>query len=258
MKKKLQSQLKELAARILKQEPDEAVSTMKLEARELYEKLSVLEYLESQIMEEEVPQKMEESMDSKSYREQNWFQDPKPVPEPENKEELVEPATEKIKDIVAQMPEESQEIDDYLKDVIPPKAYQKNDLEEFASHYQQMPVFERKDTSITPTKTAPETLKEVPAKELQKTHEGNRPKSLNESLNSGLNIGLNDRLAFIKHLFDGNAEDYTRVLSQISTLESFEQAATFIKTKGKPDYNYWLQKEEYAERFMNLVEKRFN
>ena len=41
---------------------------------------------------------LDESLDSKSYREHNWFKDPEPLPEPENKEELIEPAIEKIKD----------------------------------------------------------------------------------------------------------------------------------------------------------------
>ena len=71
-------------------------------------------------------------------------------------------------------------------------------------------------------------------------------------------IGLNDRLAFIKHLFDGSNEDYSRVLSQVSTMPNFDEAATFIKGKVKPDYNYWLQKDEFADRFMNIIEKSFN
>jgi len=73
-----------------------------------------------------------------------------------------------------------------------------------------------------------------------------------------MQIGLNDRLAFIKHLFDGNANDYTRVLSQINTMKTYDEAEAFIKGKIKPDYNYWLNKDEYAERFMTVVEKNFN
>ena len=41
-------------------------------------------------------------------------------------------------------------------------------------------------------------------------------------------------------------------------MESFEEAQRFIKGNVKPDYNYWLDKEEYSERFMNIIEKRFN
>ena len=33
-------------------------------------------------------------------------------------------------------------------------------------------------------------------------------KSLNDKLKRGVTIGLNDKIAFIKHLFDGKSEDY--------------------------------------------------
>src|SRR5690606_39273529 len=120
---------------------------------------------------------------------------------------------------------------------------------EFASNYQQMPEFERKTSELFP--------KSIEGKEASKTMTESRARSLNDTINKGLNIGLNDRLAFIKHLFEGQTEDYTRVLSQINTMENFEEAQSFIKTKVKPDYNYWLNKEEYSERFMNIIEKRF-
>ena len=136
MKKKLEERLRELAQRIASEESSLTTAALKNSARELYENLLVLEYLERQVSAEQ-----EESVDSKTYREQNWFDDPQPVPQPENKEELIEPAIEKIKDIVAQMPEEAQNVDELLKRVLPEKKLQKNDLEEFASHYNEMPVF---------------------------------------------------------------------------------------------------------------------
>jgi uncharacterized protein YpuA (DUF1002 family) len=171
---------------------------------------------------------------------------------------------EKIKDIVAQMPEESGRIDEMLDEILPKNheteteeiqekptvKYVKNDLEEFASNYQQMPEFERKTTELFP--------KSVEGTEASKTMTESRARSLNDTVNKGLNIGLNDRLAFIKHLFEGQSEDYTRVLSQINTMSDYEEAQNFIKGKVKPDYNYWLDKEEYSERFMNIIEKSFN
>ena len=49
--------------------------------------------------------------------------------------------------------------------------------------------------------------------------------SLNDQLKTqGFQIGLNDRLAFVKNLFENSNEDYDRVLSQLSTLGSFEEA----------------------------------
>lgn len=259
MKKELQKKLKDLAATILASDSLIAITTMKEQARGLYEKLSVLEYFETQITGNTSTEKIEESFDSKSFREQNWFKDPKPLPTPENKEELVEPATEKIKDIVAQMPEESQKVEELLEEVLPTKHFQKNDLEEFASHYKEMPVFERKEMSqTTKTTSAVESMNTPSTQEITKLSDSEKPKSLNDAIPSGLTIGLNDRIAFIKHLFDGNTDDYTRVMSQINTLPTFEKVEEFIKGKVKPDYNYWLHKEEYSERFMAIIEKRFN
>lgn len=81
--------------------------------------------------------------------------------------------------------------------------------------------------------------------------------SLNDTLIKGINIGLNDRIAFVKHLFAGSNEDFNRVISQINTYDSFEEAQQFMDEMVKPDYNNWEGKEDYANRFMNLVEKKF-
>lgn len=81
--------------------------------------------------------------------------------------------------------------------------------------------------------------------------------SLNDTLIKGINIGLNDRIAFVKHLFGGSNEDFNRVISQVSTYDSFQEVQQFIVDMVKPDYNNWEGKEEYADRFMNLIEKKF-
>ncbi|MGV3460315.1 MAG: hypothetical protein ACO1N9_07670 [Flavobacterium sp.] len=73
-----------------------------------------------------------------------------------------------------------------------------------------------------------------------------------------LNLGLNDRIAFEKNLFGGSGEDLNRVISQLNTFDSFDEAKEFIADMVKPDYNNWQGKEEYEERFMALVEKKFN
>ncbi|MEM7085829.1 MAG: hypothetical protein AAF489_06580 [Bacteroidota bacterium] len=267
MKKQLQSQINNLAKQILSESDSKNTTKMKETALRLYEKLTVLEYLEVQILGEEDHQKNEGSLDSKSYRENNWFKEPEPVPQPEDREELIEPVMEKIKDIVAQMPEESQKVDALLEEVLPKKEYHKNDLEEFASNFQEMPVFERKEETTTSVKvdkkittdldTKVELEKEAEVPERTTNNDVSKPKSLNDSITRGIHIGLNDRLAFIKHLFDGKTEDYTRVLSQINTQPTFQEAEDFIKGKVKPSYNYWLNKDEYTKRFMKIIEKSY-
>lgn len=263
MKKKLRADIQVLAQQILSEEKQFDTAVLKKLTANLFERLSILDYLETQIegtTTTEKQEKNEAALDSKSFREENWFTEPEPVPQPQHQDDLIEPLMEKIKDIVAQMPEQSQRVDELLAEVLPKQKYIKNDLEEFASNYQETPTFERKEPSKgSVQKTSEDQPFPVSANIKTKANDADKdkPKSLNDSINKGLNIGLNDRLAFINHLFDGKAEDYTRVLSQINTMHTFEEAQAFIKGKVKPDYNYWLKKPLYEERFMAIVENRF-
>lgn len=83
-------------------------------------------------------------------------------------------------------------------------------------------------------------------------------KSLNDRLAGGaLKFGLNDRIGFVKDLFDGSAEDFNRVVSQLNTLGSLDEAQEFLTTHIAPEY-HWSHNEETAERFMAAVEQRFS
>ena len=84
------------------------------------------------------------------------------------------------------------------------------------------------------------------------------PKSINDKFNKGINIGLNDRIAFENRLFNGSADDFNRVLSQLNSLESYQEVHSFINDFVKPDYNNWNGLEEYETRFLEIVEKKFN
>ena len=235
MKKKVLSQINALAKSIIVSENEIDISKLKNALLQLYEKLTILEFLESSVETEfEKPERT--ATDSKTYREQNWFKEPDPVPQNPHEEELVEPLTEKIKDIVANMPNENEEaIEELLKEIIPSKETSKNDLEEFAASYTENPVFERK----------------------QKMEVEEKPKSINDNINSGLQIGLNDRIAFIKQLFNNSTDDYLRVLSQINSMDTFEEVQIFIQSKVRLDYN-WAEKETYVDRFLLIIEKSFN
>lgn len=83
-------------------------------------------------------------------------------------------------------------------------------------------------------------------------------RSINDSAGKTINLGLNDRIAFEKHLFAGSGEDLNRVLSQLNTFGKFSDARNFINDLVKPDYNNWKDKEEYEERFMGIVEQKFD
>ncbi|WP_317125341.1 hypothetical protein [Flavobacterium anhuiense] len=82
--------------------------------------------------------------------------------------------------------------------------------------------------------------------------------SLNEKLARGFHIDLNDRIAFTKNLFGNSTEDYSRVLNQLMTFDSYSEAKDFIENMVKPDYNNWEGKDDYAERFMGIIEKKFS
>lgn len=241
MKKKLEAELISIAHRILKLKGKEDINKMHAEAAALYEKLTVLKFAEENF-EEDKPtigygSSFFDSMD-KAFN--NKLSD---TIEVEDKvyinlddvedDDIMEPAIEKIKDIVAQMPQETQEVDTILETVKKPDHY-KIHHEDIAKEFQEMPVFEPVSKG------------------------NNEKKSLNDKLkSSGMNIGLNDKLAFIKHLFEGKAEDYERVISQINTASNFSEASDFIQNIVKPDYN-WTEKEQYEERLMELIEGKFN
>jgi len=231
-----------IAHKILKLRGKEDVNKMHAEVAALYEKLTVLKFA-NENLENSLPTIGNDSsffemldvafnnkisdnieVDNKTYINLDDVEE----------EEITEPLMEKIKDMVAQMPEETHQVDELIETVIPKKEYHKNDLEDITAGFEELPVFEPVSKSETSQK-----------------------KSLNDTLKSGLNIGLNDKLAFIKHLFDGKNEDYERVLSQLNTTTSLSEATNLINDVVKPDYNNWEGKEEYETRFMEIIESKF-
>jgi hypothetical protein len=246
MKKKLESELMSIAHRILKLRGKEDVMKMHLEVQALYEKLSVLKFAEENINDENPSIGSNSSffgMLDNAFN--NTISD---TIEVEDKiyinlddleeEDIMESGMKTIKDMVEHMPLDTDN-EDVLETPIPQKQYYKNDFEHITADFKNMPVFEP----------------------VSKTQNGfsDDKKSLNDRLKAkNLNIGLNDKLAFIKHLFEGKSEDYERVLSQISTSGSFIEASRLIQSIVKPDYNNWIGKEEIEERFMEIIESKFN
>lgn len=245
MKKKLESDLISIAHRILKLKGKEDVLKMHAEVEALYEKLSVLKFAHENF-EDDLPtigsdssffgmldQAFNNTISDNIEVEDRIYVNLDDIED----DGIMEPAIEKIKDMVAQMPEESQGVDDFLESVIPSKNSVSDDFEALTSGFKETPVFE----PVTQIQTKEDTQK-----------------TLNDSLKGkGLTFGLNDKIAFIKHLFDGNSEDFERVISQINTSLSFEEANTLIQNIIKPDYNHWEGKEEFEERLMNIIQGGF-
>jgi len=234
-----------IAHRILKLKGKEDVIKMHLEAQALYEKLSVLKFAEENINDESPSIGSNSSffgMLDSAFN--NTISDTIEVEDKiyinldeVEEDDIMEPGMKTIKDMVKHMPLETD--DDDFETPISEKQFQKNDFEHITADFKNMPVFEP----------------------VSKTQNGfsEDKKSLNDRFKAkNLNIGLNDKLAFIKHLFEGKAEDYERVLSQINTSGSFIEASKLIQSIVKPDYNNWIGKEVYEERFMEIIEAKFN
>ena len=254
MKKKLESQLKELATKILDNSPSRSTNQLKMIAQELYEKLTILSFTEENLFGSEI-NKLEtlETPPSLEHRETpvlttHEVEKDEYLPdgtEYNDAEALTELNTEMIKDIVAEMPPETQHVDSMVNNIISPSTngklpenpsnFRKNDFRDIGVDYDNLPSFE-------------------PVKK----YEQEKPRSLNDRLKKGITIGLNERLSFIKHLFEGKTNDYNRVVSQLNTFDKLEDAQKFISQVVKPDYKNWVGKEEYEERFMSLVENKFN
>lgn len=154
---------------------------------------------------------------------------------------IFEPSTEKIKDLVAQMVPETQQMDQLLEQLTEGSAAE----QEAMSHYQQTVEFEPIAQTERPN-TGGEGL----------VAKSEKPKSLNDQLGR-LSIGLNDRAAFIKHLFLGDSSAFEAVLTQIDLCESTSQAHRFLEESIMSKYNNWEGKEAIADRFIHLIEQRF-
>lgn len=242
MKKKLESELVSLAHRILKLKGKEDVLKMHAEVSVLYEKLSVLKFAHENL-EGDLPTignnssffGMLDTAFNNKVSDNIEIEDRIYVNLDENEDDdIYEPVMEKIKNMVAHMPQESHEADDVVETIVSKKENPLTHLEDITAGFEDMPEFEP-------------------------VSEANAKKSLNDKLKKGaLNIGLNDKLAFIKQLFDGKTEDYDRVISQLNTTQSFGDATRFINDIVKPDYKYWSGKEEIAARFMEIIESKFD
>ena len=104
----------------------------------------------------------------------------------------------------------------------------------------------------------PKVLEEEVKATFEKVSQEPKISSLNDRLNKTISFGLNDRIGFEKKLFGGSSDDFNRVISQLNTFDSFEEAREFVLDFVKPDYNNWEGNEEFEARFMEIVEKKFS
>lgn len=300
MKKKLEAELISIAHRILKLKNKSELRQLHLETQKLYEKLTVLQFVENHFSEtkptigkseweEKVAEAFEE-MDTTLNEPLAIITQEEPTENLEEQPIEIEETTEtEIEEMVAEeLQEEAEEaeeeeleeesIDETIfiphfevevetaaeslpEDEIPQQKMESKQisLEDLLGGMHQEPVFERVESvieSVNSDENADEEtadlLFEIDADESSETTE------IKESVNKVFTFGLNDRIAFEKQLFGGSSEDMNRVLSQLITYDTFQEVHVFIEEMVKPDYNNWEGKEEYAQRFMELIERKFS
>jgi len=258
MKKKIKAELVSIAHRVLQLKDDSNLPQLQEEARQLYEKLTLLHFAEQHFY---GPQPTIGKV--RSFLENEGTDTREEIPKEKQK-----PITlEIIKN--SDLKKKTQELE--------AKTPQEITLKEKSEPTKPEFIIDKVNADISEDLFVPATAEEINAilrsENTPKGHGGiqkndmengtpileeHQPKSLNERLKKNITIGLNDRLAFIKHLFNGSSADYNRVLSQLNTVASQQEAVKFLNNMIKPDYNNWEGKEEYEQRFLDIVGNRFD
>lgn len=309
MKKKLEADLMSIAHRVLQMKNKSDIDQLYIETQKLYEKLSVLRFVEEHfggakptIGQAEIVEKMKQFFEDNNLSESKTtkIQDEIVVEEITNQkivdeviivEEIENVLEEEIEEEeISEVTDESAEIkfQEEETDVEEPTAIEEsnkvgfmrafeldieNEIEEPKKSEAVQISFEDflggdySDTLFIKADQIEETQTpisfEIPVsddlQEEESVSEKNETKvtTLNDKLSKGINIDLNDRIAFVKHLFANSDEDYNRVLNQLITYDNFEEAQNFIDDMVKPDYNSWEGKEDYSQRFIEIIEKKF-
>ncbi|MAU14607.1 MAG: hypothetical protein CMH46_03605 [Muricauda sp.] len=229
MIRKLREELIKLSTEIITAREDTDLAELYEKSKEIYEKLAVLKFIDEKLSDVEVDVSQNVIASRFEKMANAVLSGNRSVPEsnPHQEDIITTPSMDTIKDIVSEMPS-------------------KADLEQVFAEFVAKPDLMKNDKdNVTPV-------------QVEKKEQGQSPKSLNDKLGrKDLQVGLNDKLAFVKHLFNNNMEDYTRVLSQLNTIDSEERSIAFIENMVKPEYNNWEGKEEYETRFISLIKRRF-
>jgi hypothetical protein len=302
MKKKLEADLISIAHRILKLKNKSELTQLHLETQKLYEKLSVLKFVEDNFSDVKPTiglSKMEELVASAFDNEEiNAVE-----------EVLLAPAETEIEVVSEQIEEEPYVI--LEEEIITEEAEEpiaaSDDKTDFEPHFELFkekevkfeakkskkeakqisfedmlgsnsdPIFERVQSTTVSEEaeveaeevpeieeevfspafemSAPEEVEEI--EDVVEEIEVKKSNGINDSFSKTISFGLNDKIAFEKQLFGGSSEDLNRVISQLSTFDTFDEAENFIEDMVKPDYNNWEGKDDYVTRFMEIVEKKF-
>ena len=268
MHKKLASDLTSIAHSILQMKNKEDVFELKQKAYEVYEKLSVLAYVEEYINNTPNPAKTKEALlQDILLAEENKNKTVVVVEDKivhQLKEEFNNVVEEQIVEVVKEVEKEAdvtvivdEQIDEVRVGVDELEEITEQPFDEIESLlFEEDIVVEEVEERKSPTledELAGTISVDVMADLFEKA---DSKKSLNEHLQNAIQVDLNDRIVFVKHLFDGSQGDFNRVVSQLNTFKTEKEAKKFINKMIKPDYD-WSDKEVYETRLFEIIERRF-
>jgi hypothetical protein len=227
MHKKLEAELVSIAHSILQMKNREDAIALHEKAQQVYEKLSVLTFIDRYMATTpNISETKEELAEKFKITPSEAFEEIE-----EEFSEIVEKVTDDVKKLINEVE---------VKEVISEKIEKTNKI-----------TLEEEFKNTVSVEVTQDLFKKVAVKD------PNVKTSLNDKLlQENIQVGLNDRIAFVKHLFNHSQEDFNRVLSQLNTMKTGKEAKNFINKMVKPDYD-WSGKEDFEERLIGLVERRF-
>lgn len=241
MHKKIEAELVGLAHSILEMKNRDNVHELHKKATELCEKLSVLKFVDAYINDLPKGSELQEEIVNK--------EEPAVIDEVKEEEPISFVVDKEIEKANEPVEEESEEVfgieDSFLKEdkkeISSAQISLEDELKDAIDADVATQLFEKA------TKENPIIEDKIEAKQ----------RSLNDTLfKNNLQIGLNDRIAFVKNLFEGDQGDFNRVLSQLNSFKTENEAKSFLNNMVKPDYD-WSESEEYEQRLLNLIERKF-
>ena len=195
MKRKLKEELNKLCQKIINSNEEVEIPKLYASARELYEKLAVLNYIEEKLSDIEIDDSKNVVAAKFEMMANAFINENKLVPESNpHEEDIITPGIDTIKDMVSEMLT-AEEMEKVFTEFVAKSEVEKNDKE-----------WVTKDA--TP-----------------KNGTSSSKKSLNETLSTReLSFGLNDRLAFVKHLFGGDKIQFEKAVTELNNIESEERS----------------------------------
>lgn len=297
MKKRIEGELISIAHRLLKLNNYKETAQLHDEVKKLYDQLTLLRFYEEnvELVTTEIPESVfEEKLEKmvvgvievdEEEADELEFTAPASIQEMEEEifsNEVIQeapaqslPFEESVETeqapVEAEVEEEKsiQAIEPEVKEtpkkeatIIGTKISKQISLDDILVHdYQETEFIKKEDNSVAVSPAKEEIVETEVTNEIEIAPEEEKPNEVikEESVEGkAIVLALNDRIAFEKNLFAGNTDDLNRVLSQLNTFTNLEEARSFVLDFVKPDYNNWVGKEEFEQRFIEIVEQKFN